>query len=118
MGTGSNQSADQKGGKLLARMPYASSSVMLPDGSSVVMKIDLQEDGGFYVGHSVIARDGGVQAGETCFWCEGVKLGCITCSKGSSPHGNCVDKTIKCEKDSLIGNWNPANITDWLRGHH
>ena len=104
------QSSDAETGKVLARMPFASSSVLLPDGSTLLTKVDVQEDGGFYVGQYVIARDGGIKAGETCFWCDGKKLGCITCGPGSSPHGNCVDRTIKCEKDSSISLWAPASL--------
>lgn len=72
--------------------------------------VELQEDGGFYIGQYVVARDGGIKAGETCFWCNGKKLGCLTCPKGQSPHGDCVKGTIKCEKDSTGVIWNPSSL--------
>lgn len=96
--------------KIPGRMSYATSSVPLPDGSMLMTAVELQEGGGVYVTHSFRRKDGGVEPGQTCFYCDGVKLGCITCPKGQSASGNCVNKTLSCVRDNAVGSWSPASV--------
>ena len=110
MSTHPHQASKRGDGKLPGRLHFASSSVLLPDGNRLETRIDLQEGGGYYVSTTIIAKDNDIKAGQTCFYCDGVKIGCMTCPKGESPSGNCIDKTIKCEKDNAFGAWNPGEL--------
>lgn len=96
--------------KVLRRMTFTTQSLPLPDGMALLTKIELQEDGGMYITNSFKLKDGGIVGGETCFYCDGQKLGCVTCPKGQSASGNCVTRTISCVRDSAIQNWSPASL--------
>lgn len=78
--------------------PISSSQIVLPTGDLMETDIYTQEDGGIYVTQYYV-RKGSTERpkGQTCFYCSGVKLGCVTCESGTSPHGNCVTGTIECE---------------------
>ncbi len=97
-------------GDVLRRMTFATHSLPMPDGMTLLTKIELQEDGGVYISHSFRQKDGGVVAGETCFYCDGKKLGCITCAAGQSASANCVTRRISCVRDNAIQNWSPASL--------
>src|SRR6185312_456155 len=79
------------------QIAIGSTQAHFPNGTSVEIDIYTQKDGGVYVTHYFKKKNGGTTAGETCFYCGGAKLGCITCPAGQSASGNCITHTLKCE---------------------
>ena len=71
--------------------------VALPNNNTLEFEIYTQDDGGVYVTQYMQRQNGGVQAGETCFYCDGVKIGCVTCGPGQVAVGNCITKQAYCE---------------------
>ena len=76
--------------------------IELPNGDAIELDVYTQPDGGTYTTQYYARRNGGVKPGETCFYCDGKKLGCITCPKGQSPSGNCINGTTSCERDRPV----------------
>ena len=71
--------------------------VTLPKGRSLEIDVHTQKDGGVYVTQYLARKKGGVLGGETCFYCNGVLIGCITCGRGEATVGNCITKKVSCE---------------------
>lgn len=86
--------------------------VALPNNNSLEFEIYTQEDGGVYVAQYMQRQNGGVEAGETCFYCDGLKIGCVKCGRGETAVGNCITKRAYCEPTGGgSGTVEPADIS-------
>ena len=72
--------------RLLGRM-----SVTAEGGETIGVEVLQQRDGGIYVRQRIGRIDGGITIGETCFYCAGKKIGCVSCK---SPVGDCTKGTV------------------------
>lgn len=82
----------------------ASFSVALPKGRSLEIDVYTQKDGGVYLTQYLARQKGGVVGGQTCFYCDKVFIGCITCGRGEATVGDCIKKTVRCEPLSINPN--------------
>lgn len=86
-----------KGQELLAQHLTA-----LPKGDSLQTVIVTDKDAVIKT-TALSRRAGGIGAGETCAWCSGVSIGCVSCGTGSTVEIDCVNKTIKCGAKTRFG---------------
>jgi hypothetical protein len=89
---------------LKGQTDLGSARFKLPNGDFLEIDVYTENDDDVYITTTFRKKGGGIKGNETCFYCDGVKLGCITCPSGQSASGNCIDRSISCERPTVSPN--------------